>query len=73
MAVQNGGNDGKGSERGLEYDTMSDRYARFIHHEVLPAVVSNFDDQGGVSEPHVHRGSAGARDVGLQLRRRPPR
>lgn len=41
VAVQNGGNDSKGSERGLEYDTMSDRYARFIHEEVLPAVVSN--------------------------------
>src|SRR6266513_5926094 len=25
IAVQNGGNDGKKSERGLEYDTMSDR------------------------------------------------
>src|SRR6266566_7056957 len=31
IAVQNGGNDGKKSERGLEYDTMSDRLARFIH------------------------------------------
>lgn len=41
VAVQNGGNDGKNSERGLEYDTMSDRLARFIHDEVLPAVVSN--------------------------------
>jgi iron(III)-enterobactin esterase len=41
VAVQNGGNDSKGSERGLEYDTMSDRYARFIHLEVLPAVVQN--------------------------------
>jgi predicted alpha/beta superfamily hydrolase len=41
IAVQNGGNDGKKSERGLEYDTMSDRLARFIHDEVLPAVVSN--------------------------------
>src|SRR5438445_6627391 len=29
IAVQNGGNDGKKSERGLEYDTMSDRLARF--------------------------------------------
>src|SRR6266699_2763923 len=28
IAVQNGGNDGKKSERGLEYDTMSDRLAR---------------------------------------------
>lgn len=43
IAVENGGNDGKGSERGLEYDTMSDRYARFINDEVLPAVLSNKD------------------------------
>lgn len=41
VAVENGGNDGKNSERGLEYDTMSDRLARFIHGEVLPAVVNN--------------------------------
>ena len=41
VAVQNGGNDSKGSERGLEYDTLSDRYARFIDLEVLPAVVAN--------------------------------
>ncbi len=41
IAVENGGDDGKGSERGLEYDTMSDRFARFIHGEVLPAVLNN--------------------------------
>jgi enterochelin esterase-like enzyme len=41
IAVENGGNDGKGSERGLEYDTMSDRFARFINDEVLTAVVNN--------------------------------
>ncbi|QDV49292.1 Putative esterase [Gimesia fumaroli] len=41
IGVQNGGNDGKGSERGLEYDTMSDRFARFINDEVLPAVLKN--------------------------------
>ena len=41
VAVENGGNDGKKSQRGLEYDTMSDRLARFIHDEVLPAVLSN--------------------------------
>ena len=41
IAVQNGGDDSKGSERGLEYDTMSDRYARFIQQEVLPAVLHN--------------------------------
>ena len=41
IAVQNGGNDGKNSQRGLEYDTISDRLARFIHDEVLPAVLAN--------------------------------
>lgn len=41
VAVQNGGSDGPGSERGLEYDTLSDRYARFIDEEVLPAVEAN--------------------------------
>jgi len=41
IAVQNGGNDSKGSQRGLEYDTMSDRYARFINNEVLPAVLNH--------------------------------
>ena len=41
IAVENGGNDGKNSERGLEYDTMSDRLARFIHDEVLPAVLND--------------------------------
>ena len=43
VAVENGGNDGKKSERGLEYDTRSDRLARFIHDDVLPAVLSNAD------------------------------
>jgi enterochelin esterase-like enzyme len=41
VAVENGGDDSKGSERGLEYDTMSDRFARFINDEVLPAVLNN--------------------------------
>jgi iron(III)-enterobactin esterase len=41
IAVQNGGNDAIGSERGLEYDTLSDRYARFIDQEVMPAVAGN--------------------------------
>jgi len=35
--VNNGGGDLQGSERGLEYDTMSDRYSRFIDTNVLPA------------------------------------
>jgi enterochelin esterase-like enzyme len=43
IGVENGGNDGKGSERGLEYDTMSDRFARFINDEVLTAVLGQAD------------------------------
>ena len=38
IAVPSGGNDSIGSERGLEYDTLSDRYARYITQEVMPAV-----------------------------------
>lgn len=34
--VNSGGGDGKGSERGLEYDTVSDKYTQFIETEVLP-------------------------------------
>jgi iron(III)-enterobactin esterase len=41
IAVQNGGSDSKGSQRGLEYDTLSDRFARFINDEILPAVLNN--------------------------------
>lgn len=45
IAIENGGDDGKGSQRGLEYDTMSDRLARFVSDEVLPAVLANKDIQ----------------------------
>jgi iron(III)-enterobactin esterase len=41
IAVANGGGDSKGSQRGLEYDTMSDRFARFIDTEVVPAVLAD--------------------------------
>ena len=50
IAVENGGNDGKGSQRGLEYDTMSDRFARFINDEVLTAVKENKEIKGAY--PH---------------------
>lgn len=36
VSVGNGSGDAQGSERGLEYDTMSGRYAEFIQTEVLP-------------------------------------
>jgi enterochelin esterase-like enzyme len=36
--VPSGGCDSKGSERGLEYDTVSGKYAEYIESEVLPRV-----------------------------------
>jgi len=41
VMIQNGGGDAQGSERGLEYDTMSGKFAEFIEAEVLPAVEKN--------------------------------
>jgi len=38
ISIQNGGGDAQGSERGLEYDTLSPHYAEFVEHEVLPLV-----------------------------------
>jgi enterochelin esterase family protein len=38
ISIQNGGGDAQGSERGLEYDTMSGKYAEFVEAEVLPRV-----------------------------------
>src|SRR5207244_1131520 len=38
ISIGNGSGDAQGSERGLEYDTMSGRYADFVESEVLPLV-----------------------------------
>ena len=38
VSIQNGGGDAQGSERGLEYDTMSGKYAEWVEQEVLPRV-----------------------------------
>ena len=38
VMVESGGGDSKGSQRGLEYDTMSGKYAEFIEAEILPRV-----------------------------------
>ena len=42
ISIQNGGGDAQGSERGLEYDTMSGKYAEFVEHEILPRVESEY-------------------------------
>jgi enterochelin esterase-like enzyme len=38
IAIANGGGDAQGSQRGLEYDTMSSKYAEWVEAEVLPLV-----------------------------------
>jgi enterochelin esterase family protein len=40
--LDSGGGDSKGSERGLEYDTVSAKYAQFIETEVLPRVSTEY-------------------------------
>jgi enterochelin esterase-like enzyme len=40
ISIGNGSGDAQGSERGLEYDTMSGVYAEFVEREVLPLVES---------------------------------
>ncbi|MBV8804218.1 MAG: esterase family protein, partial [Sinobacteraceae bacterium] len=43
IIIQNGGGDAQGSERGLEYDTLSGRFAEFIENEVLPQVEARYE------------------------------
>jgi iron(III)-enterobactin esterase len=43
ISIQNGGADAQGSERGLEYDTMSGLYAEFVEKEVLPLVEKQYN------------------------------
>ncbi len=43
ISIGNGSGDAQGSERGLEYDTMSGRYAEFVETEVLPLVEQQYN------------------------------
>jgi enterochelin esterase family protein len=43
VSIANGGSDAQGSERGLEYDTMSGKYAEFVEREVLPLVEKQYN------------------------------
>ena len=45
ISIGNGSGDAQGSERGLEYDTMSGRYAEFVETEVLPLVERQYHVQ----------------------------
>lgn len=40
--INSGGGDAQGSERGLEYDTVSGKYAEFIETEVLPKIAADY-------------------------------
>ncbi|MBS1503856.1 MAG: esterase family protein, partial [Bacteroidetes bacterium] len=54
ISIGNGSGDAQGSERGLEYDTMSGLYAEFVESEILPQVES----QCGVKLTHDPNGRA---------------
>jgi enterochelin esterase-like enzyme len=43
ISIGNGSGDAQGSQRGLEYDTMSGLYAEFVEKEVLPLVESKYN------------------------------
>jgi len=42
VMINSGGGDAQGSERGLEYDTISAKYADFIETEVLPRITKDY-------------------------------
>ena len=63
ILVDSGGGDAQGSQRGLEYDTLSGRYSDFIETEVLPRVVAETgvtltDDPEGRATLGVSSGAA---------------
>ena len=63
IMVDSGGGDAEGSQRGLEYDTLSGRYSDFIETEVLPRVaaetgVTLTDDPDGRAAMGVSSGAA---------------
>jgi iron(III)-enterobactin esterase len=43
ISIGNGSGDAQGSQRGLEYDTMSGLYAEWVEKEVLPLVESQYN------------------------------
>ena len=43
ISIGNGSGDAQGSERGLEYDAMSGKYAEFVETEVLPLVEKQYN------------------------------
>jgi enterochelin esterase family protein len=63
IMIDSGGGDAQGSQRGLEYDTLSGRYSDFVETEVLPRVakeagVTLTDDAQGRATMGVSSGAA---------------
>jgi enterochelin esterase family protein len=42
VMINSGGGDAQGSQRGLEYDTLSEKYTSFIETEVLPRISRDY-------------------------------
>jgi enterochelin esterase-like enzyme len=64
VAEQAGGYTDIGSERGIEYDTMSDKYARFIDEEILPAVQANATIKAAYPNLRFTRNPSGRGTIG---------
>jgi len=64
VAEQAGGYTDIGTERGIEYDTMSDKYARFIDTEVLPAVQANASVKAAYPNLKFTRNPSGRATIG---------
>lgn len=43
IMIDSGGGDAQGSQRGLEYDTVSGKYAEFVETEVLPRIKKDYN------------------------------
>ena len=70
ISIGNGSGDAQGSQRGLEYDTMSGRYAEFVETEVLPLVEKQYNvkltkDPEGRATMGCSSGGVGGADHGV--------
>src|SRR6266516_706395 len=43
VMINSGGGDAQGSQRGLEYDTVTEKYTTFIETEVLPRIARDYN------------------------------
>jgi enterochelin esterase family protein len=62
VSIGNGSGDAQGSQRGLEYDTMSGRYAEFVETEVLPLVEKQYNVK--LTSDHEGRATMGGSSGG---------